>query len=73
MGWACSTAYGRGEKWRTKFGNTQLKRLLQKHRCRWDSNVKMGLGEQLLEIADGFVPQRPVAAVFNTVMNLRFP
>ena len=76
MGGACS-AYGEGRGvYRVLVGKPEGKTPLERPRCRWEDNIKMGLqavgcgGMDWFELAqdrDGW------CALMNVVMNLRVP
>jgi hypothetical protein len=66
---------GRGA-YRVLVGRPEGKRPLGRHRCRWENNIKMDLGEigidgtNWIRLAHDRVQWR---AIVNTVMNLRIP
>jgi hypothetical protein len=75
MGGACST-FGRGERrgvYRVLVGKSEEKRLLGRHRHRWEDNIKMDLhevgcgGMDWIELAQD---RDRWQALVNAVMNL---
>ena len=76
MGGACS-AYGEGRGvYRVLVGKPEGKTPLERPRCRWEDNIKMGLqemgygGMDWIELAEDRDSWR---AFVNAVMNLRVP
>jgi hypothetical protein len=74
MGWTCGThGEGRGA-YRVLIGRPEGKRPLGRPRCRWEDNIKMGLGEIGINGANWIrLAQDRVQwlGFVNTVMNLR--
>jgi hypothetical protein len=76
MGWTCGThGDGRGA-YRVLVGRPEGKRPLERHRRRWEDNIKMDLGEIGIDGANWtrLVQDRVQWRAFvNTVMNLWVP
>jgi hypothetical protein len=54
MGGTCST-HGANEKYNILFGKPERKRLLERHRRRWEANMRMDLREIGWEVWTGCI------------------
>jgi hypothetical protein len=69
MGGACNTLGEKRSAYRILVGKPEGKRLLGRHRCRWEVNIKI----EFIDLGLGAWTWFTWWALVNTVMNLQVP